>query len=192
MEPIKNKQAQVKKVVALWTKQAVNVPLSSSINQKRKSSLKGGPRAKRAHDSLAPSIALDSTSSILEPHWHNVGKGLMISLGPPVPLLGLVRMRALKIRCIAKEVSVKRLRNRLANEEAKLNTYKDGMQTLGAKVKGLREKLGQLGAALVELRRDAILGGTEVGPSVVDGTDGYVKEEIDEPTQLNDPDDAHT
>nr|POF01727.1 hypothetical protein CFP56_37559 [Quercus suber] len=105
-------------------------------------------------------------------------------------------MRALKIRCIAKEVSVKRLRNRLADEEAKLNTYKDGMRTLGAKVKELREKLGQLGAALVELRNarnegDAILGGMEVGPSMVDGTDGYVKEEIDEPTQLNDPDDAH-
>ena len=52
-------------------------------------------------------------------------------------------MRALQIRCIAKEVSVKRLRNRLADEEAKLKTYKDGMWTLGAEVTELREKLSQ-------------------------------------------------
>ena len=55
-------------------------------------------------------------------------------------------MRALQIRCFAKEVSVKRLRNRLADEEAKLKTYKDGMWTLGVEVTELREKLSQLEA----------------------------------------------
>ena len=40
----------------------------------------------------------------------------------------------------------------MADEEAKLKTYKDGMQTLGAKVKELREKLSQLEATLVGLR----------------------------------------
>ena len=61
-------------------------------------------------------------------------------------------MRAFQIRCIAKEVSVKRLRNCLADEEAKLKTYKDGMRTFGAKVKELRTKLSQLEAAFVGLR----------------------------------------
>ena len=37
---------------------------------------------------------------------------------------------------------------------------------------------------------DAILGGTKVSPPMVDGTDNHVKEEIDDPTQLNDLDDA--
>ena len=55
-------------------------------------------------------------------------------------------MRALQIRCIAKEVSVKRL-IRLADEEVKLKTYKDGMWTLGAEVTELREKLSQLEAS---------------------------------------------
>ena len=87
---------QVKKVVALHTKQAFDVSFSLSINQKRKSSLEGGPRAKRAHDSSAPSIALDSISPVPKPHWHDVGKGLMISLGPPVPLL--VRSQELAVK----------------------------------------------------------------------------------------------
>ena len=55
-------------------------------------------------------------------------------------------MRALQIRCFAKEVSVKRLRNRLSDKEAKLKTYKDGMWTLGVEVTELREKLSQLEA----------------------------------------------
>ena len=37
---------------------------------------------------------------------------------------------------------------------------------------------------------DAILGGTKVSPPMVDGIDDHVKEEIDDPTQLNDLDDA--
>ena len=37
---------------------------------------------------------------------------------------------------------------------------------------------------------DAILEGTGVSPPVVYGINSHVKEEIDEPTQLNDPDNA--
>ena len=82
MEPIKNKQAQVKKSTALSAKQATDIPPSSSVSQKRKSSSNGGLSPKRAHNLLAPSFALDYTSPILEPCLHYVGKGLMISQGP--------------------------------------------------------------------------------------------------------------
>ena len=44
------------------------------------------------------------------------------------------------------------MRNCSVDEDAKLKTYKDGMQTFGAKVKELREKLSQLEAVLVRLR----------------------------------------
>ena len=96
MEPIKNKQAQVKKSTALSAKQATDIPPSSSVSQKRKSSSNGGLSPKRAHDSLAPSFALDYTSPILEPCRHYVGKGLMISQGP----LAIPPLIPLLVKCL--------------------------------------------------------------------------------------------
>nr|POF27180.1 hypothetical protein CFP56_08550 [Quercus suber] len=107
---------------------------------------------------------------------HNVGKGLMTSQGPPIappPVPLLVR-----------------------SQELAINTARSSFMTLtSTSVWSIRPKI-ESPIPMMPYDRDArnegdtILRGVKGTPLVIYGIDGQVEEEIDEPPQPIDPDDA--
>nr|POE55878.1 hypothetical protein CFP56_65999 [Quercus suber] len=118
----------------------------------------------RVHESLAPTIPSDPTPPVSEVCRYGVRKGL-------------VRMKALQIKCVAKEASTKRLRTCLANEEAKMDQVKANVIAKFQTSQPYFDKLGVHKDVLDE--EDTDIGETGATTPVVGGTDGKREGEAD-------------